>query len=277
MNTVTEFRAEVLHLKCSFESVMDTTKKALAGVSEFSKVPRNPWEPAHEMGGYMEETLEGMKAELGQAMQELFTGLWESHSAALIRKQEESHEKLTALVAHVIGEQVVSVSGAALAMALRKDVGAIRLENEQLQKQVAQMAGQLHTQIEDLELRAMLHESARRPDNCEGSLAFEMQRSGPCMDCDNLSRQVCTLREDITLLHQNLEGYFPECSRLREEIDVMKSSISIEKKMRGLTRLECDEVSERLDEQIMQTSYCCSGCVALRREFEALKHGRDGA
>lgn len=283
VSTVTEFRAEVLHLKCSFESCMDTTRKALSGVtSEIRSSERSrrapgwnetPYDeiPYDETENGVQETLiEKMKAEVGQAMQELFGGLWESYSASLIRKQEEAHEKLTALVAHVIGEQVVSVSGAALAMALRKEVSAVRLENEQLQKQVAQLAGQLHTSIEDLEMRAMLHDASRRPGAEQSSLAFEMQRSGYGAVGDSLGREVSTLRDEIFSLHQKVERYVPECSRLSEEVEVLKRSLANEKKMRGLTRLECDEVSDRVGE-IQQATEMCSGCAALRREFEEIK------
>lgn len=279
VSTVTEFRAEVLHLKCSFESCMDTTRKALSGVtseirsSELSRraLGWNESPYGESEHGAQETLIEKMKAEVGQAMQELFGGLWESYSASLIRKQEEAHEKLTALVAHVIGEQVVSVSGAALAMALRKEVSAVRLENEQLQKQVAQTAAQLHTQIEDLELRAMLHDASRRPGDEQSSLAFEMQRSGYGAVGDSLGREVSTLRDEISSLHQKVERYVPEHSRLSEEVEVLRRSLANEKKMRGLTRLECDEVSDRVEERLHQATEMCSGCTALRREFEEIK------
>lgn len=252
INTVSEFRAEVLTLKGSFESVVDTTKKALAGVSEMSR-SRNTagqlWETSHDVrddGMEQEALLRSMRAEVEQAMQESFDSRWESHSAALVRRQEEAHEKLTELVAHVIGEQVVSVSGAALAMALRKDVGAVRVESEQLQREVVQMTSQLRQQIEDLEMRAMLQEASRPPQAGGGSLAAEMQ-------CDTLGREVGALREEVA----------SQCGLVREEVEALRGRVANEKRMRGLLRADCDELSQRLDEASV-------GCSSLRAEFEAL-------
>jgi len=249
INTVSEFRAEVLTLKGSFESVMDTTKKALAGVSELSRTrgaPGRLWESSHDafVDGIDQEMLfSRMRAEVEQAMQESFESRWESHSAALVRRQEEAHQKLTELVAHVIGEQVVSVSGAALSMALRKDVSTLRVEMEQLQKEVTQHASHLRQQVEDLEMRAMLHEASRLPQAGGGSLAAEMQ-------CDTLGREVGALREEVA----------SQCGILREDLEAIKGRVASEKRMRGLLRTECDDVNHRVEQE--QKS--------LRAEFEVL-------